>query len=206
LQCCARRGCGDGVILKLHSVCLRGEQSALATHSIARNISITCNASGSSIWASAKNIKSLVDANCHTEAIELANHQSPIRFSPIYYQNPGSKSRSPIDQTILFGCPLELLTVGKLKKIPPVFEYLLDSAHDWPEPDYSIDAVGQKHRYCTANSLYYKLQKRWSLVNEIEQAWTGVEESDRTIISQLVQTNHKFLVLVCLLQYAIVRS
>jgi hypothetical protein len=102
-------------------------------HLIARNISSTCNASGSAIWASAKNIKPLVDANCHTEAIEFAYHQSPNLFSPIDYQNPGSKSRSPSGQTILFGCPLELHTVGELKKIPPILEYLLDSVYD-PRP------------------------------------------------------------------------
>ena len=105
---------------------------ALTTNLIARNISSTCNSSGSVIWASAKNIKPLVDANRHTEAIEIAYHQSPIRFSPIHYRNPGSKSRAPSGQTILFGCPLELHTVGELKKIPPALEYLLDSVHDWP--------------------------------------------------------------------------
>ena len=78
-----------------------------------------------------KNIKPLVDANCHTEATEVAYHQSPIRFSPIHYRNPGSTSDSPSGQTILFGCPLELRTVGELTKIPPVLEYLLDSVHNW---------------------------------------------------------------------------
>jgi hypothetical protein len=102
---------------------------------MARNISSTCNSSGSELWASAKNIKPLIDANCHTEAIEFAYHQSPIQFSPIHYQNPGSKSPSPSGQTILFGCPLELRTVGDLKKIPPVLQYLLDSGDDtWVYP------------------------------------------------------------------------
>ena len=32
----------------------------------------------------------------------------------------------PEVQTILFGCPLELRTIGELKKIPLVLEYLLD--------------------------------------------------------------------------------
>ena len=104
------------------------ENGSLTTNCDARNISSTCNSSGATLWASAKNIKPLVDANCHTEAIEFGYHQSPIRFSPIYYQNPGSTLPSPGGQTILFGCPLELCTVGELKKVPPVLEYLLDSA------------------------------------------------------------------------------
>ena len=105
------------------------EMEDLTTNSDARNISSTCNSSGSTLWASAKNIKPLVDANRHTEAIEFGYHQSPIRFSPIYYQNPGSTSPSPSGQTILFGCPLELRTVGELKKIPLVLEYLLAFTH-----------------------------------------------------------------------------
>ncbi len=31
---------------------------------------------------------------------------------------------------MLFGCPLELCTVGERKKIPPVLAYLLDSVYD----------------------------------------------------------------------------
>ena len=116
---------------------------ALTTNMIGRNISSTCNSSGSAIWASAKNIKPLVDANCHTEAIEVAHHRTPIRFSPIHYRNPGSTSDSPSGQTILFGCPLELRTVGELTKIPPVLEYLLDSVHDWWATPFSIFTVGQ---------------------------------------------------------------
>ena len=103
---------------------------ALTTNCGTRNISSTCNSSGSTLWASAKNIKPLVDANCHTEAIDLAYHQSPIRFSPIYYQHPVSNSLSPSGQTILFGCPVELRTVGELKKIPLVLEYLLAFVRD----------------------------------------------------------------------------
>ena len=39
-------------------------------------------------------------------------------------------------------------------------------------------------------------------MNEIEQAWRGVEKSDRTFISQLVQQGHLgLLILVCLLLY-----
>jgi len=154
LHCCARRGYDDGVIFKLHSVCLGVGPEALKAHFIGRNISSTCNSSGSVIWASAKDIKPLVDANCYTEAIEFAYDQSPMRFSPIYYYNPGSKSRLPSDQTILFGCPLELCTVGELKKIPPILEYLLDSFHARPAPSPSTYSVGQKRKYCTANSHY----------------------------------------------------
>ena len=116
---------------------------ALTTNLIARNISSACNSSGSVLWASAKNIKPLVDANCHTEAIEITYHQSPIRFSPIHYRSPGSTSHAPGGQTILFGCPLELRTVGEQKKIPPVLEYLLDSVHDWPLLYTRYDIVGQ---------------------------------------------------------------
>ena len=105
---------------------------SLTINFVARNVSSACNSAGSVLWASAKNIKPLVDANSHTEAIEIAYHQSLMRFSPTPYRNPGYESRSLSGQTILFGCPLELCTVGELKKIPPVFEYLLDSVHDWP--------------------------------------------------------------------------
>ena len=207
MGCCARRRYGNGVVCKLHSVCLRTlDPEALTTYSIGRNISSSCNSSGSAIWASAKNIKSLVDANRHTEAIEFANHQSPIRFSPIYYQNPGSKSRSPSGQTILFGCPLELRTVGELRKLPPILEYLLDLVHDRHAPYPSTYTVGQKRRCFTTNSLYCKSVERWSLANEVEHAWTGVEESDRAIVSQLVQGKYRFLIEVCLLRYTIAES
>jgi len=108
---------------------------APTTHFVRRDVSSTCNSSGSALWASAKDIKPLVDANFHTEAIESAYHQSPTRFSPIYYQNPGFMSRLPSGQTILFGCSLKLRTIGELKKIPPVLEYLLDSVRDWPDQD-----------------------------------------------------------------------
>jgi len=123
---------------------------ALTTNSIASDISSACNASGSALWASAKNIKPVVDANCHTEAIELVYHQSPIRFPPIYYQNPGSKSPSLGGQTILFGCPLELRTVGELKKVPPILEYLLEFfPHDWDPLHFDILlVVSETHRTC----------------------------------------------------------
>jgi len=50
----------------------------LTTNLMGRNVSSTCNSSGSTIWALAKNIKPLVDANCHMEVIENVHHQSPI--------------------------------------------------------------------------------------------------------------------------------
>ena len=160
---------------------------------IARNISSTCNSSGSAIWASAKNIKPLVDANCHAKAIEDAYHQSPIRFSPIHCRSHGSKSPIPSVKTILFGCPLELCTVGELKKIPPVLEYLLDSVQDWPTNYFGHPSVGQKYM------LYGTMEKCWPLANELEKAWTGVEESDRAIISKLVLQDNNRLLMVCLL-------
>jgi len=43
------------------------------------------------------------------------------------------------------------------------------------------------------------MEEYWPLVNEIEEAWTGVEERDRAIISRLVpQDNTMFLIMVCL--------
>ena len=173
-------------------------REALTTNFITRNISSTCSSSGSAIWASAKNIKPLVDANCHTEAIELAYHRSPIRFSPIHYENPASKSRSPGGQTILFGLPLELCTVGGLKKIPPVLEYLLDSVHHWYTRCFPSVYVGQKHRNCTTHSLYSKIEDYWPILNELEQAWTGVEGTDRAAISKLaLKCDHRLLIIVC---------
>ena len=171
----------------------------------------------------------------------VIRRQSNLRITNHHYRNPGSKSLCPSGQPILFGCPLELRTVGELKKIPPVLEYLLDSVHDWPSPMFGgftvgqkhriwtanslymkgvalglsvmrnwpspifgSFMVGQKHRYCTTNSLYRKGEDYWTLVNEIEQAWTGVEESDRAIISELVlHDNHRLLIMVCPLWYII---
>jgi len=101
---------------------------------------------------------------------------------------------------MLFGCPLELRAVGELNKIPPVLEYLLDSVRDQIISIYTgVYRVGQKDRTCVTNSLYYQSGERWHLVNEIEQAWTGVEESDRAFISKLAQANLRSLILVCLL-------
>jgi len=172
---------------------------APTTHLVRRNVSSTCNSSGSALWASAKNIKPIVDANFHTEATEFAYHQSPIRFTPIYYQNPGSMSHSPSGQTILFGCSLKLRTIGELRKIPPVLEYLLYSVYDWPTVYGDVYRVGQEHISWTTNSFYYKPGERWQLVDEIEQGWTGVEDSDRALISKLDQASLRFLILVCLL-------
>ena len=45
------------------------------------------------------------------------------------------------------------------------------------------------------------MEKYWPLVNELEEAWTGVEESDRAVISNL--DNRGFLIMVCLVRYAI---
>ena len=177
---------------------------ALTTDSIGRNISSTCNSSGTVTWALVKNIKPLVDANCHKEAIEFAYHRSSI-FSPIHYRDPGSKSHSPSGQTILFGRPLELYTVGELKKIPPILEYLLDSVQDWSTPHSWFLTVCQKHGNCTADSLYTKMEKYWPLANELEQVWTGVEKSDRAIISRLLY-DHTFLVMVCPLRCTIQKA
>ena len=89
-------------------------------------------------------------------------------------------------------------------KIPPLLEYLLDSAHGW-HYFYIFRVVGQKHGNCTTSSLYSKTEKSWSLINELEQAWTGVEEIDRAIISKLAprQTDREMLVMVCPLRYTI---
>ena len=194
---------GDGVICKLPSV-FRETRLGPDTKLIGRDVSSTCNSSGSAIWASAKNIKPLVDANCHTEAIEDVYHQSPIRFSPIHYRNPGSKSRSPSGQTILFGCPLEFRTVGEVTKIPTVLEYLLDSLGGWPSADVWEDTVGQKQGNWTTHSLYSKLEEYWPLINELEEAWTGVEERDRAIIFNLSrQINLNALIMVRLVRYTI---
>ena len=178
----------------------------LTTKLIGRDISSTCSSSGSAIWASAKDIKPLVDANCHTEAMEFAYHQSPIQFSPIRYRNHESKSHSPSGDTFLFGCPLELCTVGELKIIPPVLEYLLDSVRDWPTrltnwpTRLFIDLPLKNQR----EVLYSAIWKYWPLVNELERAWTGVEGTNRAIISKLaLQDNHRPLILVCPLQYTI---
>ena len=101
---------------------------------------------------------------------------------------------------MLFGCPIELCTVGEMKKIPPVLEYILDSVGvgDWTyQCLHSLEPRSDRKQ-----GLYREMGKYWPLVNALEQAWTGVEESDRAIISTLVpQGNHRLLILVCPLQY-----
>ena len=179
----------------------------LTTNCVPRNISSTCSSSGSALWASAKNIKPLVDSNCHTEAIELAHHQSPIRFSPIYYQIPGFKSPSPAGQVILFGCPLELRTAGELKKLPPLLEYVLDFACDSSAFFFCSNPVRQSKENAVTNWLYWKAKEGWPLLNRIEHAWTGVEESDRAFILSLVKQGCLGdLILVCLPLYTITAS
>ena len=101
---------------------------------------------------------------------------------------------------MLFGCALELCIVGELKRIPPVLEYLLDSIRDWPT-QHLLSVGSAKDQ---KQQLYSTVWKYRPLVNELEEAWTGVEESDRAIISKLVlQDNHRPLILVCPLHYTI---
>ena len=123
------------------------------TDYLGSNISSTCNSAGSALWASTKNIKPLVDANCHTEAIELANPRSRIQFSPILYKRPGSNSGRPVSQTILFGWPVELRTDGQQKKVPRVLEYLLYQFTLKPEAISGL-SVSQGTDIITNNSLH----------------------------------------------------
>ena len=51
------------------------------------------------------------------------------------------------------------------------------------------------------NSLHCQLEKCWPLVNELEDAWTGVEEADRAFISEYVQQGHRMQLIV--LRYTI---
>ena len=86
-----------------------------------------------------------------------------------------------------------------------MLEYLLDSLNYWQDGLNSVPPVSQQHRGCTSNSLYSKPGVFLPLAKELEQAWTGVEETDRAIISSLApQTSHRiFLILVCLPQCTI---
>ena len=45
----------------------------------------------------------------------------------------------------------------------------------------------------------------YPLMNQLEQAWTGVEETDRAMISTLAQQDNDraFLIMVCPLRYTI---
>ena len=49
------------------------------------------------------------------------------------------------------------------------------------------------------------MEEFWRLVNELEQGWTGVEETDRAIISKLAPQDgdRMFLIMVCSLRYTI---
>ena len=123
------------------------------TDYLGSNVSSTCNSTGSALWALTKNMKPLVDANCHTEAIEIANERSPIQFSPILYNNPGSNPGHPAGQTILFGCRPELRTDGRQKNVPPILEYLLQGADDKGR-SFRDASVGQCTNVITNNSLY----------------------------------------------------
>ena len=126
---------------------------ALRTDYLGSNVSSICNSAGSALWALTKNMKPLVDANCHTEAIELGNDRSPIQFSPILYKNPGSNSEHCAGQTMLFGCRPEPRIDGQQKKAPPIFVYLLEGISDLDEWDY-IHSVSQHTDIITNNSLY----------------------------------------------------
>ena len=147
-------------------------QEAPRTEYLDSIVSRTCNSAGSALWALTKNMKPLVDANCHTEAIEFANERSPIQFSSILYNNPGTNSGHPAGQTILFGCPPELRTDGQQKKVPPVLEYLLQGV--------TPSSSGSDEK---CNTLW-KIRDHWAIVNEIEQAWTGIKELDRALVSK----------------------
>ena len=48
------------------------------------------------------------------------------------------------------------------------------------------------------------MEIHWPLANELEQAWTGVEETDRATISQI--SSSRFLLMVCLLRYTIQKA
>ena len=93
--------------------------------------------------------------------------------------------------------------MGELNRIPLVLEYLLNSLQHWGVVNFHYIRVGQKHINCTTDSLYYEVEEYWPLVNELEQAWTGVEETDRAMVSKLAlqDRNCMFLIMVCLLRY-----
>ena len=126
---------------------------ALRTDYLGSNLSSTCNSAGSALWALAKNMKPLVDANCHTEAIELGNDRSPIQFSPILYKNPGTDSEHRAGQIMLFGCRPEPHIDGQQKEAPSIFVYLLEGTSD-PDNCYWIASVSQRTDIITNNSLY----------------------------------------------------
>ena len=144
---------------------------ALRTEWHPRNVSSTCSSSGSTLWAASKNIKPLVDANRHIETIELVHPQSKIQFSTILYRSPSTGAK---DQTILFGCPLELQADGKL---PPVLEYLLDSfpvnQNCWV---ISVISVGSSIEIIATNFLrIHSTPGTWlMMLNKHGQVWKKV--------------------------------
>ena len=168
------------------------------TDYLGSNISSTCNSAGSALWASTKNIKPLIDANCHTEAIELANDRSRLQLSPSLYKNPGSNSGHPGSQTILFGWPSELRTDNK---IPPILEHLL---HQFNPGSAMITGapVSQGTDIVTNKLTPWKLREDWPLVHEIEQAWTGEKEFDRALLSKYGAIAHRLIQVRCLPSYA----
>ena len=129
------------------------ELVAPRTDNLGSTVSSTCNSAGSALWALTKNMKPLVDANCHKEAVELANDRSPIQFSPILHKNPGSDSGSPAEHTILFGCRPELRTDGQQKKVPPILEYLLQGANSF-NGSFLAALVSERTDIIANNSLY----------------------------------------------------
>ena len=80
-------------------------------------------------------------------------HQPNMQIFPVGYESPLLESIGPRFQTVLFGCPLELQTDGK---IPPVLEYLFDSfpSHHHPPVIY-YSSVGQCIETVPTNSLYW---------------------------------------------------
>ena len=166
------------------------------TEYLGSNVSSTCNSAGSALWALTKNMKPLVDANCHKEAIELANERSPIQFSPIFYKYSGPNSGRPASQTMLFGCPPELRTDGRQTRAPPVLEYLLQGG-------VTPSSSGLDKKLLTL----WKIQDHWAIVNEIEQAWTGTEKLDRASVSKWDRdTRIRLTEVGCLPSYTITGS
>ena len=50
----------------------------------------------------------------------------------------------------------------------------------------------------TTNSVRCQGEEYWDLVNKLEQAWTGVAESDRALISDHVPQHHRGpIIMVC---------
>ena len=51
------------------------------------------------------------------------------------------------------------------------------------------------------------METYWPLVNELEEAWTGVEERDRAIILNLIpQHERAFLIVVRLVRYTVLKA